>query len=66
MRNNRDRYGHVYIFLIRKQKLSDLCPYVCLSVRTIQSYFNTNVELLKRQLAITDINFRRIHEGNRK
>ena len=23
MRNNRERYGHVYIFLIRKQKLSD-------------------------------------------
>ena len=35
MRNNRDRYGHVYIFLIRKQKRIDLAnvrPYVCLSV----------------------------------
>ena len=24
MRNNRDRYGHVYIFLIRKQNQNDL------------------------------------------
>ena len=24
MRNKRDRYGHKYIYLIRKQKLSDL------------------------------------------
>ena len=36
MRNNRDRSGHVYIFLIWKQKLIDLAnnrPSVCLCVR---------------------------------
>ena len=35
---------------------------------TIRSYFTTNVELLKlikRQLEITEINFRRIYENNR-
>ena len=32
MSNNRDRYGHVYLFLIRKQKLIDL-DNVRLSVR---------------------------------
>ena len=35
MRNNRDRYGHVYIFLIRKQKLRDLANVrltICLSI----------------------------------
>ena len=35
---------------------------------TIRSYFTTKVELLwliKRQLKITDINFRRIYEDNR-
>ena len=48
MRNNRDRYGHVYIFLIRKQKLSDLanvrlsvCSSVCLSVYPYAKFVET-------------------------
>ena len=38
MKNFRDRYGHEYIFLIRKKKLNDLDNvrmYSCLSVYTV-------------------------------
>ena len=39
--------------------------YLPMLYHTIRSYFTSKVEFFKRQLEITDINFRRIYEDNR-
>ena len=39
MRNNRDRYGHIYLFLTKKQKQSDLAN-ICPSVRKTCVHWN--------------------------